>query len=312
MQTLESLRNTIASIEDLQAVVRTMKALAMVSIRQHEQARTALQNYDHTLELSIQALLRHRQFSETDLGALPAVGQNMARGKIGVILFGSDHGLCGQFNEQLVTYALQTLQGSYPNPEQYHLATVGDRLVPYLDSANQTHHETFQLPNSLAGTSRLIQDLLVTIEQWYFSPYTQAESGTLAIEKILLIYHRSQSNTLYQPVTQQLLPLDPQWLQKIGDRPWNSVAFPMAHGPWQAIFAATIRQHLFTSLYRATIESLASENAARLASMQAAEKNIEERLNDLQGDYRQQRQNAITEELLDIVSGFEALNKRPS
>jgi F-type H+-transporting ATPase subunit gamma len=78
---------------------------------------------------------------------------------------------------------------------------------------------------------------------------------------------------------------------------------------WEPLFSRLIRQYLFISLYRATVESLASENAARLAAMQAAEKNIEERLTVLNAEYRQQRQNLITGELLDIVSGFEALKK---
>lgn len=78
--------------------------------------------------------------------------------------------------------------------------------------------------------------------------------------------------------------------------------------PGHLLFRVLSANTFFLSLYRAAVESLASENAARLASMQAAEKNIEERLGDLQANYRQQRQNSITEELLDIVSGFEALN----
>jgi F-type H+-transporting ATPase subunit gamma len=66
-------------------------------------------------------------------------------------------------------------------------------------------------------------------------------------------------------------------------------------------------QYLFVTLYQALAESLASENAARLAAMQAAENNIEERLKDLRLQYNQLRQSTITEELLDIVAGFEAL-----
>jgi F-type H+-transporting ATPase subunit gamma len=61
------------------------------------------------------------------------------------------------------------------------------------------------------------------------------------------------------------------------------------------------------ALFRAHAESLASENASRLASMQAAENNIEEKIDDLAARYRRRRQSAITEELLDVVSGFEAL-----
>jgi F-type H+-transporting ATPase subunit gamma len=76
---------------------------------------------------------------------------------------------------------------------------------------------------------------------------------------------------------------------------------------WETLFSALIREYLFVSLYRATIESLASENAARLSSMQAAAKNIEERLAVRNAGYCQQRQNVVIGELLDIVSGFEAL-----
>ena len=68
-----------------------------------------------------------------------------------------------------------------------------------------------------------------------------------------------------------------------------------------------VRQYLFVSLFQACAESLASENASRIAAMQAAEKNIEERLEELQGQYNHLRQTAITEELLDVVTGFEAL-----
>ena len=78
------------------------------------------------------------------------------------------------------------------------------------------------------------------------------------------------------------------------------------------LFSALVRQYLFVSLYRAYTESMASENGARLSSMQAAEKNIQERLEELTAMHRQQRQESITSELLDIVSGFEALKEEPS
>ena len=76
---------------------------------------------------------------------------------------------------------------------------------------------------------------------------------------------------------------------------------------WDRLFSALIGHYLFVSLFRAFAESLASENASRLASMQAAEKSIRDQLSELTMKYHQQRQMSITEELLDIVSGFEAL-----
>jgi len=78
---------------------------------------------------------------------------------------------------------------------------------------------------------------------------------------------------------------------------------------WDRLFSSLIHEYLFVSLYRAFAESLESENASRLASMQGAEKNIEEMLSGLKTHFQQQRQMSITGELLDIVAGFEALNK---
>jgi F-type H+-transporting ATPase subunit gamma len=80
--------------------------------------------------------------------------------------------------------------------------------------------------------------------------------------------------------------------------------------PGKRLFVRFIRQYLFASLYRAFAESLASENASRLASMKGAERNIEERLSELSSLFRRQRQISITGELLDIVSGFKALAKK--
>ena len=87
----------------------------------------------------------------------------------------------------------------------------------------------------------------------------------------------------------------------------TSRSLPTFTADWHRLFSALIRQHLFVALYRALAESLASENAARLASMQAAERNIEEHLAGLTARYHQERQESITAELLDIVAGFETL-----
>jgi F-type H+-transporting ATPase subunit gamma len=318
MQTLESLRATINSIEDLRAVVRTMKALAMVNIRQYEKARTSLSDYNNTVELGLQALLHHRHFSETSMRLPPLTSHHPNHGWVGVILFGSDRGLCGQFNEQIVTYALEHLNQRKIQPHQRLVAAVGARLIPYLERAKQPIQMQFSLPSSLAGTTRIIQDLVSAIEQWRFRQNSGQMTAMLGeitevpmsqVEQILLFYNRSVSTTSYQPSTLQLLPLDRTWLYQLEERPWNSSATPMLSMSWEVLFSALIRQYLFVSLYRATVESLASENAGRLLSMQAAEKNIEERLADLNADYRQQRQNSITGELLDIVSGFEALKQ---
>ncbi|MGQ9873568.1 F0F1 ATP synthase subunit gamma, partial [Leptodesmis sp.] len=286
MQTLETLQTQIHSIEDLRAVVRTMKALSMVYIRQYEQARISLTDYNHTIELGLQALLHHRHFSETQTG-FPFTTMPKHHGLVGVILLGSGHGLCGSFNEQIVNYALGQLQHHQISRDRRLVAAVGARLIPYLETAHQPIQTTFSLPSSLAGSLQLIQNLLLTIEQWRFRQQSHPVTSTSDemtemphpyVEHILLFYNQHLSTTAYQPFSLQLLPLDLSWLHQLEQRPWNSAAQPSLSMDWEPLFSRLIRQYLFIALYRATVESLASENAARLAAMQSAEKNIEERL----------------------------------
>lgn len=305
MLTLEALQRQIHSIEDLQAVVRTMKALAMVSLRQYEKARLSLADYQATVELGLQGLLYHRRF--LDEGSLSLAPPSPEAGQVGVIILGSDHGLCGPFNEQMVTYTLDHLRHQGLSAQQCRIAAVGARLLPYLEATQYLVDQAFSQPSSLVGIAPFLPDLWATLETWRFP----AAAAPGAINRILLFYHQSLSNTAFQPCVLQLLPLDPTWLQALEQRPWPSSGWPMVAEPWAGSLATGLRQYLLIALHRAMVESLASENSARLAAMQAAEKNIEERLDDLNADYRQQRQNAITGELLDIVGGFEALNQSP-
>lgn len=315
MQSLEALTAQIDSIKDLQSVVKTMKALAIVSIRQYETAVTALADYNRTVEVGLQILLRHRYFSEQPVMLPSDVTNHKSNRKVGVVIFGSDHGLCGQFNEQIVSYTLKQLKELQVEPEKCAIAAVGGRLIPYLEAAKQRIDVQFSLPNSVVGITSMVQEILLMIESWRFPQEDKlvfskdVDSVILPVDKIILFYNQSFSAMSYRPQNLQLLPMNAEWLQSLEQRPWYSEGLPMFTMDWNELFSSVIRQYLFVSLYRAFAESLASENASRVASMQAAQKNIEERLTELNSEYRHQRQSSITSELLDIVSGFEALNQ---
>jgi F-type H+-transporting ATPase subunit gamma len=109
-------------------------------------------------------------------------------------------------------------------------------------------------------------------------------------------------------VSQRLLPLDESWRRKLAELPWPTANLPEVMGSGTATLRALIREYLFVSLFRACAESLASENASRLAAMQRAEKNIDELLEKLNRTFHRLRQSGIDEELFDVVSGFEALS----
>ena len=130
----------------------------------------------------------------------------------------------------------------------------------------------------------------------------------MAVEEIVLLYNKWLGGAAYEPPTQQLFPVDLAWLSGLQGRKWPSRGLPIHTIEWEPLFASLIREFFHTALFQASAESLASENASRLASMQAAERNIEDRLDELNMHFRLLRQRTITEELLDITSGFEALS----
>jgi F-type H+-transporting ATPase subunit gamma len=296
METVEDLKRRIKSTEELQSVVRTMKALAAVKIRQFEKAVEALEDYHKTVEMGLQVALRDRK--EVVIGARSGPKD---KDQIGVFVFGSDQGMCGQLNDQIVSHSMAEMDKfSGLKKEGRFVVAVGQRVSARMQEAGQAVEGYISLPGSVTGIMPKVHRLLSKIDSW------QRERN---LEQVFLYYSKQISGARYEPHTVHLLPVDKKWLARIRERNWPGKAIPMFTMDWDLLFSALIRQYLFVSLFRAFAESLASENASRLASMQGAEKNIQEQLGSLRMRYHQQRQMSITEELLDIVSGFEALSQ---
>jgi len=289
METLEALSRRIATAEDLRAIVRTMKSLSAVSIRQYETAVAALRDYSRTVELALQALLRDRP-------ALVRAAASAA-GRATVVVFGSDHGLCGRFNDEVAHFAHERLREIAAAGTPGRCLVVGVRAEARLSALGEPVDGRLFLPGSVGGLAALAESVLVQIDD-----RGGAEEGA----RVLLIHHRRSGEAIAVPHMRQLLPLSHERLRNLAARPWPSRRQPMFTMSAERLWPAVVRQYLFSSVYRAAAESLASEHASRLASMQAAERNIEEHLEERQAEFRRRRQETITEELLDIVTGFEA------
>lgn len=289
--TTASLRRKINSAGDLQSVVRTMKALAASSIGQYEQSARALGDYYRTVELGLGACFR-----ASGPAALPAErnGKNDAAA-IGAVVFGSDQGLVGQFNDVVAEFAVKTLAAL---PGQPHVWAVGERVHARLEDAGLPLHGLFSVPNSVQAITPLVGQILVEHE----TPRDRTEAAELH-----LFYNRPTTGAVYAPVHQRLLPLDKTWYQELTGTPWPSKNLPEVLGDRTATLRALVREYLFVSIFRACAESLASENASRLAAMERADRNIDELLADLNGHFHRLRQSGIDEELFDVISGFEAL-----
>lgn len=291
MQTLQSLQRQIKSTEDLGSVVRTMKVLSAVNIRQFQRAVESLGNYRRTIDMGFQILLKSRPEM---LAGVPPTGGT----RVGAIVFGSDQGMCGQFNEQMADFVIRTLRDSPGTPKDHNVLAMGDRIIPRLEDRGQPVAAQLPLPNALSATIPVLHRVVIQIEQW--------RAGG-SVSRVLLFNNEPLSGSSYRPRVEQLVPLDVAWFRSLVEKPWPSRSLPMYTMDWRRLFALLVREFFFATLYRASVESLASENAARLAAMQAAEKNIQDRLDEIRGDYNHLRQTSITAELLDIISGFEAL-----
>lgn len=291
MDTLEDLRKAIGTTEDLRSIVRTMKILAAVSIRQYERAVESLAEYCHTVDLGIQAVLHNDRFHPPVTGA--AGGQR----SLGAVVFGSDHGLCGRFNESVTRFAVECMEGLGVSAGGRHVLAVGARADAGLEALGQPVIECFFVPGSASGITQTVGQLLFKIDEWRADGLTD----------VLLFFNEHRSGVVHQPRMRRLLPVNFSAFADFGERPWPSRSRPIHTVSGDQVMSSLIRQHLFITVFRACAESLASEHASRLVSMQVAEKNIREHLDELGSRFRQQRQNAITEELLDVVSGFEAL-----
>ncbi len=296
MSSIELLQRQIHTAQELQAVVKMMKVLAALNIHQYEQAVTSLAEYNRTIEMGLHVVLKatHTQQLNGDSDRQSLSTADV--GRCGVIIFGSEQGMCGQFNEQISRYAIAELDKLKISPEQLAIFAVGSRIISHLETAGYAIEQTFPMAGSLSEITSMVQEILVHIAEWRDSKQ---------IVRIFLFYNHLHSNTLCEPYKLQLLPLDREWLQHIESETWKSQTLPTFTMPSDILLASLLKQYFFILLYRAFGESLAGENASRLASMQVAEKNIAERLTEFTSQFQQQRQTAITDELLEITSAFE-------
>jgi F-type H+-transporting ATPase subunit gamma len=288
-----SLRRKISGAKDLQSVVRTMKAVAASSVGQYQKSVAALGDYYRTVELGLGVCLR--EMGRKPLAAEPRP-QRPSR-VIGAVVFGSDQGLVGQFNDLIADEAIQKMKKFPVKPRVW---AIGDRIYARLADAGFSVKGTLAVPNSVKAIAPLVGQILLESEK---------DQGQGEGAELHLFYNNLTSGSTYQPVSQQLLPLDEKWRKELVGLKWPTKKLPEVIGGQAITLRSLIRGYLFVSLFRACAESLASENASRLASMQRADKNIDELLEGLNGKFHRFRQSGIDEELFDVVSGFEALSK---
>ncbi|MBC7469147.1 MAG: F0F1 ATP synthase subunit gamma [Ramlibacter sp.] len=292
-----NLRRKINSAADLQSVVRAMKAQAAASVGQYATSVAALGDYARTVELGLGACFRQDPRPVAATPSRPPAGSPPIR----AVVFGSDQGLVGRFNDTVAEYAAHSLSTQRQGLQVW---AVGERMRASLGDSGMPAQDTFAVPATVQAITRLVTEILVTVVD---TMPTTAES--VAPSELRLFYNRLTNGSAYVPVDQRLLPLDEAWRLELARRPWPTKLLPEVVGDPSETLRRLISEYVFMSLFRASAESLASENASRLAAMDRADRNIDKMFGVLNDRFHRLRQSKIDEELSDVISGFKALSK---
>jgi F-type H+-transporting ATPase subunit gamma len=294
MESFESIKKSIKGAQSLDSIARTMKILAAVSLRQYEKSIRSITEYNEIIEMGL-TILFHTTKSPDEL--IKKIGTNGTQ-KTGVVVFGSDMGMCGRFNEQIIEFMSDNIRDL--KRDDITMAVIGEKGATRLENAGFKLSQVLDYPAGLSsGMTPLLGAITNILEHWYFKE---------SISKIILYYNSPLNSGLsYTSKQTQILPLSNSYLETLNKKKWKSSSIPVIKENRQNILDRLVMNSIYVNLRMALSASVTSENGARLLAMQAAEKNIDEHLEDLNLQFNQERQNLITSEILDIIAGFETV-----
>ncbi|MCD6672909.1 MAG: F0F1 ATP synthase subunit gamma [Burkholderiaceae bacterium] len=288
----ETVRRKLETATSLGDLVTTMKGLASVRVHQYRRTMRALDASTLTLDLAARALLYlHPEAAASQPGLAPSAI---------TVVFGSDRGLCGAFNDRMARFTGQELAGRGVEGVSVRVVAIGRRVARRLRRAGRAPDALLSAPSSLEAIEAAVADLL---------DFLDADRRAGRESRVRLVYARPIGSTRFEPCSEQVLPVDTGWMRQLSGLPWVTRKLPMELSDPLELLRGLIRHRMALAIVKAFGSSLAAENAARLAAMEAASHNVAERLASLRARHQTARQAAITAELLDIQSAAAALEE---
>ncbi len=288
--TLETLQKRIKTTQDLRNIVSTMKALSSVSILQYDQAAASLKGYRKNIRDGFHALMKR--------GQMPPLPEHPKEGKTLVILIGTDSGLVGRFNNEIVTKARDEIHLAQKHLSDVLFLSVGKRMAVLAENAKMNLIGKYAISNSI----KVVNSLAGTIILRMYEAMHQYK-----VTRVVMFYHYREQGTSVSLKKTTLFPVSRKAYDDLRKKKWKTNNVPLVTLPARQLLDALIKEYLMIELSAALTYSLAAEHHTRMINMQNAEKNIDESLEKMNLEYQQKRQDAITEELIDVVSGAEAL-----
>lgn len=295
METLDGLKKELISTKDLQSVVSTMKSIAAVNIKKFEKIAFNIVKYQSNVDLGLQAIVSQKPEIIKLIDYLELKIEKNTKKRDVVIIIGSNQGLCGRFNDKVVDYYLNN---SATDINSY-IISVGERVTTLLEAKKVHIEQSFSIPNSSDSIVNLVYDLFSIIEQ-----------NLNNLRKVLVYFTSHTADSMGNLTKKRIIPLEKSYFEKLKRKKWPTNNIPYWRIDSKKIVSDLVEQYIFSSIYLAISNSMASEQKNRLITLQGAEQNIKDHITELTLRYNQKRQSVITSELIDVVSGANALKKK--
>ena len=286
MPSLKDIRKRISSVKNTQKITKAMKLVAAAKLRRAQDAIIAARPYAHSLERVI-----HDLSARAGEDAHPLLAQREGS-RVEILLITSDRGLAGSFNAQLVRSVEHYVEDELADATEVSLRIVGRKGREYFKRRDANIRATAP---AFTGENALEQSRELTTQ--IIEDFVTGE-----VDRVFLVYNEFKSAISQGVVLQQVLPVAP------APHDGGQLEQDFLYEPSKDyLLEHLLPMYLQVGLYTAALESIASEFGARMSAMDSATRNAGEMIDKLTLQYNRARQAAITKELLEIISGAEAL-----
>jgi F-type H+-transporting ATPase subunit gamma len=281
MASLKAIRKRISSVRNTQQITKAMKMVAAAKLRRAQEAVQASRAYAEKLGEVVAGLA-----SESSLREHPLVRERNPQGKVMLIVLTSDRGLCGGFNTNLLRQTERFLQA----PERSTvLGLVGRKAYDYYKRRPVEIVE--HLTTGAAAPIELAREIVARAVARFMNE---------EVDAIYVLFSRFRSAISQVPTVERLLPID---APAADDNPREYLFEPDRN----AVIEDLLPRYVEVKVFQAVLESIASEQGARMTAMESASKNASDMIERLTLEMNRARQATITKELMEIVGGAEAL-----
>jgi F-type H+-transporting ATPase subunit gamma len=295
--TLKEIRRRVTGVKSTQKITKAMKMVAAAKLRRAQEALVSTRPYARKMNELIRRLV-----TKIDLSIHPLLKEREVKRVLLVVVSG-DRGMCGAFNGNVIKAATDHINSKYQHllkePDGVRIVTVGKKSTDFFSRQNYTIYSKH------AGIFGNLQFTNAqTIIQLIIDQYLKSE-----FDKVEVVYNEFKSVIHQRIVVEQVLPIPPEQIQEAKDLHALAQVDYIYEPSINEMIDVLLPKHLAFQIWRILLESSTSEEGARMTAMNNATENANELIRDLTLSYNKERQASITKELLEIVSGAEALKK---